>query len=346
MRIAPALLLAAALVPVRGLAIDAPHGTYFSSTWDCSTCHIPHRATGGTLTNVPTNGLLCTTCHNNNSTSFGFPWYTSDQATPGVSGRSHHWDSNVINATYGSTTPANTAMAERISGGKILCSTCHDQHTGASLNGGTQHISPVTTVAGGATATMAVAAVPVGTAPRGFLIDIVLGGATGASTFRISHDSGISWFGWNGSAWVAGVATGRPTSLTGVGLDQTGVQVKFTGTQAVGDRWKFYVSYPFLRIPNDTSQMCEDCHVSRVQSAAYIESGGDGVKLFSHPVGVALSKPYDQATILDANGAAQGSGGADVIKTNDLNLYSGQVHCMTCHYPHNADSNSLTEDER
>ena len=115
----------------------------------------------------------------------------------------------------------------------------------------------------------------------------------------------------------------------------------------MGDRWDFYVSYPMPRMSMDNSLICENCHVQRVQTAAYVESGGDGVKVFSHPVGEALSKSYDRlpSAILDANGQSQATG--DGLATNNLALGTGDtVRCLTCHNPHNADSNSLTEDLR
>jgi hypothetical protein len=83
-----------------------------------------------------------------------------------------------------------------------------------------------------------------------------------------------------------------------------------------------------------------------------VESGGDGVKVFSHPSGPGVTlnanlQGYDRATsaLLDASGVVQTTG--DGNSTNDLSLGSDStVRCMTCHYPHNADSNSLTVDGR
>jgi len=74
-----------------------------------------------------------------------------------------------------------------------------------------------------------------------------------------------------------------------------------------------------------------------------------GTTVFSHPVGHALNanaKGYDRTGgILDAHGGLQSAG--DGNRTNDLETGTGgAVTCLTCHHPHNADSNSLTVDPR
>ncbi len=73
-----------------------------------------------------------------------------------------------------------------------------------------------------------------------------------------------------------------------------------------------------------------------------------GATVFSHPVGQGLNanaQGYDRATPLDANGGAQGSGSADTNASNDLRLSAtAKVTCLSCHAPHNSDSNSLTTD--
>jgi hypothetical protein len=87
-----------------------------------------------------------------------------------------------------------------------------------------------------------------------------------------------------------------------------------------------------------------------------------GTTVFSHPVGQGLNtnaQGYDRASnaILDADGTlqpayAQTTGrplpaGGDGIASNDLALdASGLVNCLTCHHPHNADSNSLSVNPR
>ena len=117
---------------------------------------------------------------------------------------------------------------------------------------------------------------------------------------------------------------------------------------AAGDRYRFYVSYPLLRAPNASAEMCEDCHADRVMQHGAVEGPNvNWASFYSHPVGEALGangKAYDRAAPLDANGAAQPGG--DANPTNDLNVFGGAVRCLTCHSPHNADSNSQTTDAR
>jgi predicted CXXCH cytochrome family protein len=342
-------LLGAAVLLVAGkalLATDPPHdpgNPNFPNA--CGQCHTTHQSPGLSLTTQVGNANLCRSCHAT-ATARGFRnWQTSDQAIPGIAGTSHRWDADAVNAAYGASTPANAQMAVRLESGKVMCSTCHDEHSAANP-GGTTTASAVTKVQnGGGTGTVAANSPTAAAAARNYLLALVT-----TTSFRLSNDGGASWFGWNSgtSAWEANYPSGRTTG-SGVALnDGTNVTVTFSGTFAVGDRFRFTVSRPFLRVSNVASAMCEDCHASRVQSAAYIESGGDGVRIFSHPVGEVLSRTYDRAanTIRDANGVTQASGG-DGLKTNDIILdAAGAVRCMSCHFPHGADSNSLTEDPR
>jgi hypothetical protein len=147
-------------------------------------------------------------------------------------------------------------------------------------------------------------------------------------------------------------------------LDDATVQVTFTGTFAANDTFRFYVSYPFLRVePSMTSanELCESCHVQRVQSELNSEgiSGAPlgtvtlGTTVFSHPVGEALNHAYDrkgtstQGAILDASGVPQATG--DGNRTNDLRLFGASadtVRCLSCHYPHQQPSNSLYVHQR
>ncbi|MBI5513368.1 MAG: cytochrome c3 family protein [Deltaproteobacteria bacterium] len=338
-----------ALLASPALAADAPHDESSSPAIICSSCHVLHKSSGGSLTTTAGNANLCASCHNSRGPSFVLP--DSVQADPGASGTSHRWDAPAVNAAMGAGMPLNPELATHLRDGKLQCSTCHDQHNGAALFKGTQHVSvvvgtPITRTAGGGTGTLVLNQPLAAANPKGYRVEVVVGGATGTATFRVSNDNGMTWYGWTG-AWTGGAPNGRPTGASVALNDGANVTVTFSGTFAVGDRWNFYVSYPLLRMANDQGQMCETCHSERVQSSAYIESGADGTKLFSHPIGEALLKPYDRApaNILDCNGQTQTTG--DGLSTNNLRLDSANtVRCMTCHFPHHTDSNSLTEDLR
>jgi predicted CXXCH cytochrome family protein len=349
-RLAATVLLAS----TAAWASDPPHDLSSSPAITCDSCHTLHvNAKGATLTNVQGNANLCKSCHDGRGPTFA--WSLSYQAVPGKQGRSHRWDAPAVSSDYQTSSPTNAKMAAHLSGTNIQCSTCHDPHGNVAGYSGTQRVSiatgtPATRTAGTGTGTMTLNLPAANATAKGYRLDVVQGGATGTATFRVSNDNGVSWFGWSG-AWTGGTAAGRPTGANVALNDGTNVTVTFAGTTAgsfvVGDRWDFYVAYPILQMANTDSAMCENCHLARVQSAASIESGGDGTKVFSHPVGEALSRAYDRdaGALLDTNGLSQATG--DGLVTNDLKLDSAQkVRCQTCHSIHNADSNSLTEDLR
>ncbi len=376
-------LLATALLPAGVLALDPPHST--AQNYGCRDCHSLHNAPGAALTSYASNFNLCDSCHKNKS-HFGFPWLSGDQATPGAGGRSHRWDADAT--SRGALPPTSAMSSALTTDGKIQCSSCHDQHnngdasTGAPVHGGTQHIGGSTGVgteeptvgsawvpnAGTGTGRMQLVTVTGTAASKAHRIKIVSADAANVY-FKLSHDGGLSWYAWSGG-WIAdsgGTGAGKPApagSTAGVDLDDaSNVQVAFpdaVATYAAGDSWDFWISYPFLRVSNAADAMCEDCHRARVQTTACVEGSAatsdgasvscapDGVRMFSHPVGVKLTKAYDRTVgangpILDANGAAQPGG--DTITSNDIHLDAdGNVRCTSCHAIHNVDSNSLTVD--
>jgi predicted CXXCH cytochrome family protein len=367
------LLAALALGPLPALASDAPHDlsqTAGSQPISCQSCHMIHNSPGVTLTTTAGNAALCGSCHTTGS--FGFPYNTSDQATPGGAGLHHRWDAAAAATApgaqdTGAQAPTNAAMLLRITGngGNLQCSACHDQHRGASDFGpgvagsgmprSTQHVSAVTKTPAASAGTLTVSTVDAAASPRGYLVKIT----PDANHFILSNDGGTSWYCFSGG-WTTSGCTGTPVTGpgqatgTGVSLDDPAgnafVKVTFGGTRAVGDTYAFYVSYPFLRMDNDRSAMCENCHVARVMNAAASSTGANGTKQFSHPVGDSLlaGRSYDRTggaaplgSILDANGVAQTAG--DGNATNDVRLASdGTVRCLSCHHPHATDSNSLS----
>jgi predicted CXXCH cytochrome family protein len=372
------LLAGLALVPaLAARAIDAPH-----DNWDpniaasCSGCHLAHRAADAGLTKTAGNANLCKSCHDLvPNSSLGFPWADTVQAVPGTGGHSHSW--SALATSLGATPPApGTPMGIRLDNGRLTCSTCHDQHNNNGRSAGsTQHASYPIGVAqapvGGATGrTMTLASVAAGAAPKGYLVQFVTAGALTAARFKLSNDGGRTWFGCSAPTtynWVAATAppdaTNNPCQPAGTNIslnDGTNVQVTFaaTTTFAVGDQFKFYVGYPFVRVSNADSAMCVTCHQDRDMHWQDVEGGNAngiaggaktvvlGQTVFHHPVGQALNANgggYDRATPLDANGA---TGSADGNATNDLKLGTGgAVHCLSCHSMHNSDSNAATVDK-
>lgn len=342
-------------------ALDAPHNEHF--TISCNSCHVAHKALGTTLTKEATNAALCQSCHNDAGLASFFPMPDSSRATPGTGGSSHGFGVLANNSTYGATAPTNSAMAARLdkpstdpSTWKITCSVCHDQHTSNTYRG-RQRVQAVTHTQGLGPASFGTLAVSSTAAPRGFLIDFVVGGAVGAATYRLSYDNGTSWFGWNGTQWGA-LGTGTPPfnpRVTGATQDFTNtageVRASFSGTfngasPGPSDQYKFYVGYPFFRVAADSgdnatgTKFCRDCHATRAQIYTDVETYVSGVKR-SHPVGQALNanaRGYDRGTPLDTSGLAQGA----TAQPNYLALDSGGlVQCTTCHLPHYAPSNSL-----
>lgn len=352
-----AVALVALLAAGFAHAGDDPHGQSFNV--QCASCHAGHKAAGGGLTAVAGNANLCNSCHNLTGSASSFPMERMVKADPvNRTGTSHAWDVPVANPNTGSASPANAQMSVRLDAGKITCSVCHNQHLSsasavAAQTAGTQQLSPVVQLAGSAAGKTLAYTAAATSAARGYVIEIVeVGGATGTARFRLSNDGGTSWFGWSGSAWVAYGANGRLTGANIVLNDGTNVAAQFGGTFAVGDKFRFYVSYPFLRAAADSgtnaagSRFCRDCHSAWVMDHTGARSW-DG-SLRSHPVGVTLNANgggYDRVTPLDANGAAQGSAGRDANATNDLRFAAdGTVQCLTCHGMHHADGNSTTVD--
>jgi len=344
------------LSPVLATAIDAPHDATFSDG-NCNNCHTMYDLSAS---GTPDYDRACLSCHNSKPGGpSGFPWLTADQAKPGVTGNHHNWSALAANDKYGTT-----AGAAHLVDGRLQCETCHDPHKSSPQYLPTaQHTSiPVGTAvnqSGGPAGTAQMTLLTPGASAKGYRVSIQTVVA-GGGTFIISHDFGLatpSWFNWNGTAWVAGTATGAGMAYSNgasVALDDPAVTVQFTAGAVVGAYWDFFVAYPFLRGSAVADALCGSCHANRMLDNT--KSGGldslvrpNGSRLFSHPVNVALGvngrgTDLTAATMLDTTGVAQAGG--DGNKSNDLKLDAGAVRCTTCHAIHNADSNSLSVDIR
>jgi hypothetical protein len=283
-------------------------------------------------------------------------------ATPGTGGTSHRWQALAIQSAYGASLPTGSVFALHIDNTdsqnpKIICSTCHNQHSNSAKYGPLRKDPITKTVTNGGSGTVTYAATGSPTA-KGHLIEVIQGGsvAAGALTYRLSNDSGRSWYGWNaaGSVWELYSGTNaRPvTAATATQNlnDGTNVSVTFADGGAAphfvaGEQWQFYVAYPFLRAAPDSGDsgtgtlFCRACHKDRAQAYSATPTWDGNHK--SHPVGQPLNvsgRNFDRSTPLDPSGAAQGA----TPQPNHLVLDGGgNVQCTTCHAMHYAPSNSL-----
>ncbi len=326
--------IVALAVSVPAAAVDPPH---WGAGMDCDSCHTGHSAPGVTLTSVAGNVNLCQSCHNPTGTASALPINSGDMAVLGQSGISHAYGVAAVNPTVGTQLPANQEMALRVYGGSIVCSTCHNQHAASAANGGRARISAVARLTSlGSTGTVTAGGSYTGASGVSYLIEITVAD----SSFKYSKDEGATWFP------DRSITIGTPIAL------DSGVTITFgSGTYAVGERWRFTASYPFLRVPLDTgdntagSRFCRDCHRAWAMDHTAVETYDGSVK--SHPVGVALGSNghgWDRTAPLDGDGSVQGAGGDGIASDDYLLDAAGRVQCLSCHGVHYADGNTQTED--
>ncbi|MCD4749121.1 MAG: choice-of-anchor D domain-containing protein [Thermoanaerobaculales bacterium] len=308
-------------------AVDPPHW-YFGM--DCESCHTGHNAAGGGLTNADGNSNLCLSCHTEGGRAGTLP------ILPAHTLATHHYNVTPDAPRWGSQMPTNPEMANRIMDGVFVCSTCHDQHSTEAANRGRCRLSiPEILTAFGSTGEITVGGGYTGAGGSSYLIEITV-----ADThFRFSKDGGSTWIGEDDIGADIPLDFGLTATFSG-------------GNFALGERWRFSASFPFLRLPLDQGdnqtgdRFCRECHSLWAMGYQDVEDHDTG--WMSHPVGEGLNangKGYDRSAPLDANGAVQGMGGGDGNHSNDFNFDAeGLVQCMTCHGIHYADSNTLTED--
>lgn len=339
-----------------------PHDTGGNSSYSCLSCHAMHVSVGPNLTRQATNAALCQSCHKDTGDASSLAMPDSSMATPGAGGASHKWQALANQSAYGATLPLGSAFALHIDetdiqNPKIFCSTCHNQHSNSAKYGPLRKdpITKTTISAGTGTVTYAATGSPTA---KGYLIEVVNAGsvAAGTLTYRLSNDSGRSWYGWNaaGSVWelYSGTNARLVTAATATQTLNDGTNVSVTFVDGAGpsyfvaaDRWQFYVAYPFLRAAADSgdnttgSLFCRACHSSRAQTYTDVRTYTGTYR--SHPVGQVLNANgggYDRATPLDVSGAAQGATALPSYMVLDA---GGRVQCSTCHAMHYAPSNSL-----
>ena len=143
-------------------AADAPHNA--AEGMGCDNCHQMHiqlgNSQGASLTKNSNANLCMNNCHASGGKASNWPFTSTDQATPGLSGTSHRWDGTMPatsspNNPYGLRAAAdiktatiktelnkfgtcsNTAYSTQstcvsnsgIWTSSVVCSTCHQQHS-------------------------------------------------------------------------------------------------------------------------------------------------------------------------------------------------------------------------
>ena len=308
--------LAIAVLPA--FAIDPPHDNGGST--DCSLCHTPHGAPGGTLTAVAGNANICQSCHVGGGPAAALPFAEADQALVGAglpsgttpSGTSHRWDSGP--GGHVARDPANTSTGVVQSGGAFSgrYAKTYTITISAAGDAGVAQFSWSDTQGGGA------GGVLTGTA-------VVLDEGV---TVSFSDGAGSPSFVLN-DAWNVYVLTDLAdpsspemlTRLEGGKImcstchdEHSQVKTPFDpGAPAYGGPGTGEGRH-FQRIDNAAGQMCLECHAARDVGA--LASQGPNL---SHPIGVPIPGGDYQTPVtipLDA---------------------SGNVSCLSCHAMHDPD---------
>lgn len=297
-------------VAVALVASDQPHDP--ASAIQCTSCHKMKNAPGANLTAVAGNANLCRSCHLPGGLASGKPLTTSDQALPGpglpagvsASGNSHRWDSG----------PAGHVSFQ---GGAPIASTGSLQPLGA-YTGTYSRTYTITITAPGAAGGARFSWTATGPG-GGSGADVATGSAVllgeGVSV-RFTGTTAGSF--QAGDRWYLHVRPGLRTPedpTLSAKLENGQIMCSTCHDQHSQDYLPFDPAARsgglrhFMRVPNDTGQMCVDCHAPRnVTSAA---AG-------SHPVGVPIP-----------------SGAYKNPAQVPLDATLGRVQCQSCHQVHN-----------
>ncbi len=302
--------LGMALLPVGLQAQDTPHDAAYSV--QCTSCHNIHGGPGTSLTSGPGNANLCRSCHMSGGLASGRPMNTTAQAFPGPGnsgaplkgGHSHRWDSGPAGhlaflGGAGTTSTGTLTPLGAYQGAYPKTYTITLTSTGAA---GVATFSWVATLPGGGSGTGLVtgANVPL---DAGVFLQF-----TGVPTTAFQA----------GDAWTLQVRPGLRAPVDPVMAGKLENGQIMCSTCHDPHSQEFLPFDPaasttganhFMRITNDTGQMCSDCHAARAVTSA---TAG------SHPVGVGIPL-----------GAYKRPGSLPLDATEN------KVRCQTCHQVHN-----------
>jgi predicted CXXCH cytochrome family protein len=309
--------------PVLLLASDPPHDT--TKSVQCKSCHTLHMAPAAVLTNVAGNANLCMSCHNSVGTAATKPFVTGDQALPGSGlptgvtpvGTSHRWDSSAAGHLVKGT-PNTSAGSIKLSGAYsgAYATTIQIKISTAGQVGVAKFDWQMTT---GGTTTWGVATTAVATAATPVAI-----GTTGISVTFVNHLTTNPSFVLNDIYLVYARTQIRvPVDANMARLTENGqimcstchnqhlqANKPFDPTSSATYTAGVTNNRHFLRLANDTGQMCADCHNARNVTV----KGGS-----SHPVTLPVPATADFK-----------------VPTTAVLDSTSKVECQSCHKIHYA----------
>jgi predicted CxxxxCH...CXXCH cytochrome family protein len=143
---------------------------------------------------------------------------------------------------------------------------------------------------------------------------------------------------WFGADVVPGAGTLAPVDTSLNGLNKS---ANFQGTlfcarchNVHGTSGDQSVDAPYLRYPNDTDQLCLNCHRPRDTNNHTVGT---------HPVNVNYTSAANKQKVIDGTLYANPIVNA-TNPTGQVKLVNGKIVCSTCHRTHNTDSRASTFD--